>query len=165
MIGHSMTALKIVIGIALLVLAWVYLYRRQFVFRMNAWMRENVFNDHVVLFSGKRVAILLVVLGIVALFSGVRSVVSVQTVPPKIAAELIAQSRTHLMHKEYTQVIRRCRPIVRANPNSKEAWELLVAAWSAMGEKELAFNAAVNLARLDEGNQLAASVVARHSRP
>lgn len=156
-----MTALTIFFGLTLLVLAWLIIFQKNLVFKLNAWMRENIFNDHVVLFSGRRVAILLFVLGIVAVFSGIRNVIEVPAIPPKTAAEMIAQSREHLAHGEFAQVVNRCKILVRANPSSIEAWELLVAAWSAMGEKDLALKAAENLNRLDPKNALAAGVLRR----
>src|SRR5581483_1623487 len=108
-----MTTLEIILGMALLGLAWIYIFHKNIVFKLNLWMRENVFNDQVALFSGKRVAILLFVLGLVALFSGIKNVAHVQAIPPNIAADMIAQSRAHLARGEYSQVVARCKELVR----------------------------------------------------
>jgi cytochrome c-type biogenesis protein CcmH/NrfG len=156
-----MTTLKILLGLLFLGLAWLYVFRKNLVFQLNSWMRENVFNDQVVLFSGKRVAVLLFMLGFVALFSGVKNVIRVESIPPNIAANMIAQSREHLARKEYSQVVARCKELVHANPNSKDAWELLAMAWSAMGETKLSYQAAENLLRLDPQNVLAGNIIRR----
>ncbi len=156
-----MTMLKIFLGLLLVGIAWLYIFRKNTVFQLNSWMRENVFNDQVVLFSGKRVAILLFVLGLVAIFSGIKNVIHVQPIPPNIAADMVVQSREYLARKEYIQVVTRCKELVRANPNSTDAWELLISAWSALGEKQLAFQAAENLSRLDPENAVARSVLQR----
>jgi tetratricopeptide (TPR) repeat protein len=156
-----MTMLKIFLGLLLLGLAWIYIFRKNMVFQLNQWMRETVFNDQVALFSGKRVAVLLFALGLIALFSGIKNVVTVQGIPPNVAADMISQSREHLAKKEYAQVVARCKELVRANPSSVEAWELLAAAWSALQQKALAIQAAENLFRLDPENALAHEIL-RH---
>lgn len=156
-----MYILKIVIGLLALVFAWSYLFHNKLVFRLNAWMREYVFNDNVVLFSGRRVAILLVILGALALFSGLENMVLIQPIQPHIAAQIIDQARIDLAKKKYPQVITRCRELIKSNPDYIPAWELLVSAWSEMGEKDLAHQGAMVLLRLDPNHPIGKSVFAK----
>ncbi len=153
-----MHILKILLGLFALVGAWSYIFHNKLIFRLNAWMRENVFSDQVVLFSGRRVAILLTVLGGLSLFSGLENLIELQPVKPRITAEIIQQARVDLGQKKYKQVISRCRELTKTNPDSVEAWELLVSAWSEMGEKEMARQAATVLLRLDPDHSLGKSV-------
>lgn len=149
---------KIILGLLLIFIAWTYLFHNKLIFRLNTWMRENVFNDQVVLFSGRRVAILLVVLGAVALFSGLEGIVQFQEVKPHIAAQIIGQAKQDLAQKKYKNAVYKCRTLLKTNPNSIEAWELLVQIHSRMGEKELARKDAQVLLRLDPAHPLGKSI-------
>lgn len=121
-------------------------------------MREFVFSDQVVLFSGRRVAILLIALGGISLFSGLENFIAPKAIPPKIVAQMLEQSRTDFSKKRYAQVISRCRSVVKANPDEVEAWSLLVETYSRLGEKDLAREGANVLLRLDPNHSLGKSI-------
>jgi len=137
-----MQFLKIFLGLIAVVLAWVLAFRSGLIFRLNQWMRDYVFSDQIVLFAGRRVAVLLLILGVIALFSGVEDVVSVRQIKPKIAAEILLQAEKDLANRNFRLVILRSKELVRSNPNYIKAWELLATAWWARGEKEKAKKAA-----------------------
>lgn len=129
---------KILTGGLALFLAWVLFFRTRLIYRFNAWMRDHVFNDNLVLFSGQRLAILLLVLGAIALFSGIEQITNDQDLKPKIAAKIISEARTDFINKDYSKVIERCRALIRSNPRNFQAMELLAASYHALGEKEKA---------------------------
>jgi tetratricopeptide (TPR) repeat protein len=153
-----MVILKITLGILLLLAAWGYLFQKKLIFKLNAWMREIVFSDQVALFSGRRVAILLMVLGGISLFSGLGKFVQGPTFTPEISAQMLAQARQDLMHKEYPNAIRRGRELAKANPKSIEVWEFLAEAYSRAGDKDRARKAATILLQLDPNNQVGKTI-------
>lgn len=136
-----MQTLKILIGILALLLAWIYVYRTKSIFTLNAWMRENVFSDKLVLFSNRRMAVLLLVLGAVALFSGIKDLEEFRPIRPQVAASMLVQAKEEFKNRSYLAVISRCRQLVRSNPKNTEAWELLAGSWWAIGKKKMAFQA------------------------
>ncbi len=152
-----MIIIKIIFGALLLFVAWTYIFHKKLAFQLNAWMREYVFNDQIVLFSGRRIAILLLILGGVALFSGLEGIIDVQPVKPNIAATMIEEARKDSKNGRYSAVVRRCRELIRSTPNSVEAWELLVDAYSRLGEKQLAQEAASVLLRLSPDHPIGQS--------
>lgn len=143
-----MIALKILIGLLALLIAWAYIFHNKLIFQINAWMRKTVFSDEMVLFSGRRVAVLLFVLGCVALFSGLQNMIQTQPIKPNIAAQMLEQAREDFRNKKYNYVVNRCVVLVRSNPNSVEAWELLATTWWTMGEKKKARQTVQLLLRL-----------------
>lgn len=149
-----MPILKIFLGLLALLLAWLYVYRNKLLFAVNDFMRRRIFSDHVILFQGRRMAALLTILGIVALFSGIETMIDVEAIKPKIAAEMITEARTDLREGHYTKVVNRCKELLRSDPNNVEAWELLASAWWAVGQKERAAKAADSLLRLDPNNPI-----------
>ncbi len=155
-----MVILKITLGILLLLAAWGYLFQKKLIFKLNAWMREIVFSDQVALFSGRRVAILLMVLGAISLFSGLGNFVQGPNITPEVAAQMLEQARQDLLHKEYASAIRRGRQLSKSNPKSIDAWEFLAEAYTRAGDKERARNAATILLRLDPHNQVGKAVAA-----
>ena len=149
-----MPILKILLGLLALLLAWLYIYRTNLLFALNDFMRRRIFSDHVILFQGRRVAALLTLLGIVALFSGIEAMIDVQAIKPKIAAEMITEARDDLRQGHYPKVVNRCKELIRSDPNNVEAWELLSSAWWAIGQKERAAKAADALLTLDPSNPI-----------
>ena len=149
-----MQTLKILLGVLAVLLAWTFLFRTNLILKINAWVRENVFSDRVILFSGRRVAILLLVLGAVAIFSGLEEVVEVQPIKPKIAATILDQARQNLNSGEHAHAIRRARELIRSNPKDAEAWRILALAAWASGQKELAGHAVETLLRLDPNDPI-----------
>ena len=157
-----MQILKIALGLLALLIAWLFLFRKKLIFAINEFMRRRVFSDRVVLFQGRRMASLLVILGVVALFSGVEGVIDVQAIRPKIAAVMMAQAREDLRLGRYTKVVNRCRELVHSDPKNVDAWELLANAWWAMGQKDRAATAADSVLRLDPDNAISRSSIGQY---
>lgn len=118
-------------------------------------MRERVFNDQLVLFSGRRVALLLVILGGLALFSGISDIRDKQPIPDHIAKEIVIKAKNDLALGKYHRVVNRCRDLVRSNPKNVDAWELLTQGAWAMGQRDVAKQAAEALLRIDPLNDFA----------
>jgi cytochrome c-type biogenesis protein CcmH/NrfG len=154
-----MQLIKIVLGVLALGLAWAVLFRTGLIFKLNTWMRDNVFNDRLILFSGRRVAVLLLVLGGVALFSGVEDIIEVPPIKSNIAAKMLEDARQDFREARYLEVVRRCKELVRADPKNIEAWELLATGWWALGEKEQAKKAVEVILRIDPENALGNSSI------
>lgn len=133
-----MQTFKVLIGILAILLAWIFIFKIKWIFQMNAWIREHVFSDKVVLFSGRRMAMLLLVLGGVSLFSGIDEIVDEQPIRTNIASQMMDQARMDFRSGRYPHVVRRCRELVRSDPKNTEAWELLANALWAMGRKTAA---------------------------
>ncbi len=157
-----MPILKILLGLLALLLAWLFVYRAKLVYALNDFMRRRIFSDHVVLFQGRRMAALLTVLGIIAMFSGVEAVIDVQAIKPKIAAEMMTQAHEDLKEGHYSRVITRCRELVRSDPKNVEAWELLATAWWAVGQKDQASKAADSILRIDPNHPIRNSSIGEY---
>src|SRR5687767_8701331 len=110
----SMDFLQIIAGIFALILAWALVLRHKLIFKINAWLRERIFSDELILFSGGRVAVLLIVLGGVALFSGLENVVDLQPIKANIASSILHQARQDLKEGKHRRVINRCKILVRS---------------------------------------------------
>jgi hypothetical protein len=137
-----MGILKILLGFMALLLGWGLLFKTGLIFRINAWLKENVFNDQMVLYSRRRLALLLFVLGVVALFSGVESVFRDAVISSENVETLIGQARGSFKLQKYERVVSICRTILRSNPRNVPARELLSNALWALGQKEEAFQEA-----------------------
>jgi len=144
-----MVALKITLGLLAFLLAWIYLFRTGLVYKFNNWMREGIFSDKVVLFSRRRMAILMFVLGSVALFSGLETLIQDHPLSPKIVANIIEQATEDFQKKKYARVVKLCKSVVKSNPKNGEAWKLLASAWWTLGEKKQALMAAENAHQLN----------------
>ncbi len=145
---------KILVGLLAVALAWMVLFRTGMVFRFNAWMRERVFSDRLILFSGRRVALLLIALGGISLFSGIEEVVEVRPLKPEAAANILKEARQDFRRGRYTKVVNRTKELIRSNPKDVEVWELLATAWWALGEKEKARKAVESLLRIEPDHRL-----------
>jgi len=156
-----MKLLLIAVGFLSLCLAWMVMYRTGIVLRFNAWMRERVFTDSHVLFSGQRIAFLLLILGAVSLFSGMEQWIEMQTVQPHIAVAMLEQAQVDFRQRKYVHVINRCKVLVRTDSRNIEAWELLVKSYWATGQKDKAKRALDTLLLLSP-NHLLKSLVDTH---
>ncbi len=157
-----MEILKIVLGLVALLLAWLFLFRKKWLFTLNEFMRRRVFSDTVVLFQGRRMAALLFALGAVAMFSGIEGVIDVQAIKPHIAAEMQSQAHEDFRLGRYTKVVNRCRELVRVDPKNLDAWELLANAWWAMGQKDRAAAAAEAILRVDPNHSISRSLIVQY---
>lgn len=148
MMAH-MDLMLILAGFAALSLGWLLMFRREFLLRVNGWLRANVFNDRFVIFSRRRVAVLLLMLGCVATFSGIDGLVDEQPVKPNIANFILEKAHEDFQSRRYRQAVRRCSELVRSNPKNVDAWKLLAAAHWSMGERKQATQAVDAVRRLD----------------
>jgi len=154
--------LKITIGLSAVALAWLVLFRTGVIFRVNAWMRDTVFSDRLVLFSGRRVALLLIVLGGLSLFSGVEQVIEVRSLKPEVAASILEEARKDFRGGHYTRVVTRCKELIRSDPKNAEVWELLATAWWALGQKEEARTAVEALLQINPEHPLSHGSLAEY---
>src|ERR1044071_6646474 len=104
-----MQIFKIFLGFLALILAWSLLFRSGIIFHLNSWLKENVFNDQVVLYSRRRLALLLFLLGVVSLFSGVENVMQDKGLSPEVIQQLSLEARNSFNKKEYQRTINLCR--------------------------------------------------------
>src|SRR5258706_8506826 len=135
-----MSIIKILIGFLDLFFAWGLLFQAGLIFKINAWIRERIFNDQLILFSRRRLAVLLTLLGGVALFSGVDNVINFQRVNPEVLERVLDQARGEFHLHHYPHVISRCKQILRSSPENLETWELLEMSYWATNEKSQAQN-------------------------
>lgn len=144
-----MEFLKVSVGVVLLLSAWLVLFRTGLIFKLNAWIRENVFSDNVILFSRRRMAILLLLLGSIALFSGIEGLVDERKIQPRIAAEIIDLAEADFQKQRYENVIKRCRDVVRSDAKNLKAWRLMAASWWATNQKKQALQALEAIRQID----------------
>jgi len=133
-----MLSWRIILGLLALLIAWVLVKQAKLVFKFNAWMRDYVFSDQVILFSGKRVAILLLVLGVISLFSGVEQISRVQSLRPRIAAKIFNQAQKDFLAGDYDKVIQKCNELLKSDPANLPVLELLASTYLSIKQKEKA---------------------------
>lgn len=159
--GEGAPFFKLTFGLAALGVAWILFYRSRLIFQINAWMRERIFNDQLVLFSGRRLAMLLLVLGAISFFSGVESVIEIQPMTPEVTARIMEQARIDMRAGRHTRVINRCREVLRADPKNIAAWELVTGAWWAIGDKARAKQGVDTIMSIDPFYPIASGPLAK----
>ena len=162
---RPMVTLKIFLGLLALLAAWAYIFHNKLIFQINAWMRDRIFNDQMVLFSGRRVAMLLFVLGFLALFSGLQSMIKVPVSNSTDIPQLLDQAKAEFRAKKFTQVLVRCREIIKLSPKTAEAWELVVATWVELGDASRAREAAKMLLTVNPHHPIAKSKLMQEAMP
>ncbi len=130
-----MQFIQILMGLVAIFLAWVLIFKKPLIFKLNAFMRDRVFTDQLVLFSGGRIAFLLMVLGVVALFSGVDLVTRNQVLGPRSASRIFERAQDDFTAGNYDGVVVKCRELLQSNPTNQAALELMLRAHRAMGQK------------------------------
>jgi hypothetical protein len=65
-----MPFLKIIVGVAFLILGWIYLYRLTIVFRINNFLKQSLFNDAAILVEHKKIGLFLILMAIIMLYVG-----------------------------------------------------------------------------------------------
>jgi len=133
-----MLGLKITSGILALLIAWALVFRKQLIYEVNRWMREYAFSDQWVIFSGTRVAVLLFILGGVALFSGIDTMTQRQVLKPAIVTRLLERARENFENRQFDQVITKMGLILQSTPENLAARELLIAAYFSTKQPEKA---------------------------
>ncbi|MBN2407820.1 MAG: hypothetical protein JXJ19_08990 [Elusimicrobia bacterium] len=67
-----MNFIKNVTAIFLIILGFGYLYRPDKISRFNSWIKENIFNDRLIIIYRKRIGVLLIFIGALILYMAVR---------------------------------------------------------------------------------------------
>jgi len=93
----------------------------------------------------------LLILGCIALFSGIEGVVKQQPLKPNIAADILEKGWGDFQKKKYRQALIKGRLLVRSDPKAVEAWKLLASVWWTIGEKRQAQQAYATIMRLKPG--------------
>jgi tetratricopeptide (TPR) repeat protein len=132
----TMQFVQILLGLLALFLAWVLIFKKPLIFQLNAFMREHVFTDQLVLFSGGRIAFLLLVLGVVALFSGVDLVTRNQVLGPRSASKIFERAQDDFNDKDYNAALVKCRELLHSNPSDVAVLELMMRAHRELGQKD-----------------------------
>ena len=159
----SMQILKILIGFLALGLAWSLLFKTGIIFKINTWIKENIFNDQVVLYSRRRLALLLFFLGIVSLFSGVEKVVRAPEIGGDRIDQMIVEAKLNLKNRDYQRVLKICRVLIKSNPKNIQVREMEVSALWALGQKKEAHHVVMILQALDPSNAVAKKIDAKIS--
>jgi tetratricopeptide (TPR) repeat protein len=145
----TMQFIQVLLGLLALFLAWVLIFKKPLIFRLNAFMREHVFADQLVLFSGGRIAFLLLILGVVALFSGVDIITKNQVLGPRSTGKIFEHAQEDMRNKDYESTLIRCRELLRSNPNNIAALELMLKVYRDMGKKEEARDVLVKILQIN----------------
>ena len=136
-----MNILLIILGILFFFWAGVFLFRTGLIFKINTWMKEYVFSDQVALFSKRRMAILLFILGGVALFSGIEGIMEDDIIRPRIAASLIQLADENFQKGEYQKAIKVSAELLRSNPKNIPALKILAKSYWSLVDKKQALSA------------------------
>ena len=68
-----MNILFLIFGIMSLLLSLGYLYKPDTIIRINEFFKKTVFNDQHVIFRRKKIGIILLIIGVIAFFLGIKS--------------------------------------------------------------------------------------------
>lgn len=131
--------IKIFTGLFLLLISLGFLYRPAWILAVNAFARALLFNDSHVLHYRRRWGLPLFAAASLFLFTGLKNLSQER---PSPSADLWLAYRSFLAH-EYRQSVSLCEGILVQDPDNAQAWSLLGASWSAMGDTEKA-NKALN---------------------
>ncbi|MBN1383754.1 MAG: hypothetical protein JW983_02575 [Elusimicrobia bacterium] len=63
-----MVVLKLICGIILLILGFVYLYRPKLIIKINLFAKEFLFNDTYILLHRKKIGVFFIVLSVIAIY-------------------------------------------------------------------------------------------------
>ena len=66
-----MELFKMLAGLVLLLFGMGYLYRPDRIIKFNAWMREHLFNDHILINHRRKIGVILIALGLMVMFVGI----------------------------------------------------------------------------------------------
>jgi len=131
-----MLSLKIICGIFALLAAWALIFRKQLVYEFNRWMREYAFSDQWVIFSGTRVAVLMFILGALALFSGIETINQTQVLKPSVVSKMLVGTYEDFKQKKFDRVIQKSELILKSYPENQGAREYLIGAYFATHQSE-----------------------------
>lgn len=102
-------------------------------------------------FFGTRVAVLLFILGSVALFSGIETINQTQVLKPSVVAKMLEGTFEDFQSKKFDRVIQKSQLILKSNPENQEAREFLIGAYFATHQSEKAKEEIQNLIAYNPG--------------
>jgi hypothetical protein len=140
-----MLSIKIICGIIALLAAWALIFRKQLVYEFNRWMREYAFSDQWVIFSGTRAAVLLFILGALALFSGIETINQHQVLKPSVIGRVLENAHEDFKQKNFNRVVVKTTLILQSYPENQGARELLIGAYFSSHQPEKAKEEIENL--------------------
>ena len=134
-----MILIKIVLGLLLLLLGWVYFFRPNLVLALNKVARELFFNDRIVLLERKKVAILLFCLSIIALYMGYTSLTD--RLCRKGENSWLVETSSYVMYmamqdycrEKYDNAINKYNAVLQVDPDNMTALRRLSYTYEACG--------------------------------
>lgn len=129
-----MVFLKIFIGILALFLGWLFLFRKDLVYKANHWIRTTVFDDQLALYSGQRIASLLLILGCVALISGLDNSFYLEMLKPYQTSRQLNRVRNEFERKHYAHAIQKGQEYLVRKPNDVEVMGLVALSYYMNGD-------------------------------
>lgn len=64
--------IKILVGFFLLLTGLGYMYRPNIIIKINNWVRKNVFNDRMLINHRRKIGVVLILLGLIAIYMGIK---------------------------------------------------------------------------------------------
>lgn len=149
-----MNGIKVLVGFLAVFLAWALIFQTSTIYKFNKWARDILFNDEWILFSGRRISVLLFILGGVALFSGLYGINNSSSSNPNFLVVRLNQGDQELKKGHFQHASEKAREALSLDPQSARAWELLATSWALMGETDRAINALKTLKAIDPHFQI-----------
>ncbi len=149
--------LKIGAALFLFLVGWCHLYKPAWILRANAWCRDVLLNDSVVLLARWKIGLACVILSSLMFYSGFSGLSSKAKMGPRIEREGFQQAQKAFQAKRYNGAIARCQSLIRENPDHVDAWQLLGSCWLAMGKEVEARKAWERVLVLDPNNAVGKS--------
>jgi len=135
-----MIAIKIILGILLLALGWVYFFKSNLVLTLNRIARETLFNDRIILLERKKLAILLFCLSFVTLYMGFSSLINLLGSQGK--SSWLMETSSYMMYmamqdycsEKYSNAIQKYEQVLKSDPNNMAALKQLSYTYEASGD-------------------------------
>ena len=136
----AMITIKIILGILLLALGWVYFFKSNLVLTLNKIVRETLFNDRIILLERKKLAILFFCLSFVTLYMGFSSLVNLLGSQGKNS--WLMETSSYMMYmamqdycsEKYGSAIQKYVQVLKADPNNMTALKRLSYTYEASGD-------------------------------
>jgi len=156
-------AVKIIGGVLLFGIGWCYLYKPGWIVQFNAWCREILFDDGIVLLARRKIGMTSILLASLMLYSGFQGLNALLSMGPRIERELLLEAQQAFQAKRYEGAIKRCQILIREKPENIDAWLLLGSSWLAVGKKDEAKIAWGRVLTLDPKNAVGNSRLIQES--
>ena len=135
-----MVLLKIVLGLLLIALGWIYFFRPNLVLAFNRFAREIFFNDRIILLERKKVAILFFCLSFVALYMGFTSFADQfgskgqNSWAMEASSYMMYSAMQDYCREKYDNAINKYNAVLRTDPNNMTALRRLSYTYEACGD-------------------------------